>query len=131
MARNRKVELTTIIGKGSKLTGNLFVDGGLRIDGEVEGKIESNGLVSIGISGIAKADIKAEECLISGKVAGNIEVNEGLEMEKTASLTGDIKARVIRVHTGAVFNGSSQMGNSVKKKVIIKKNEPEKQENES
>lgn len=57
MARNRKVELSTIIGKGSKITGNLFVDGGVRVDGEIEGKIESNGFVTIGISGIAKAEI--------------------------------------------------------------------------
>ena len=127
MARNRKVELSTIIGKGSKITGNLFVDGGVRVDGEVEGKIESNGFVTIGVSGIAQADINAEECLVSGKVVGDIHVSDGLELEETASLTGNITAKVIRIHTGAIFNGSSHMGerSTSKKKIVINKKEAE------
>lgn len=127
MARNRKVELSTIIGKGSKINGNLFVSGGVRVDGEIEGKIESDGFVTIGVSGIAKADINAEECLISGKVIGDVHVSEGLELEETASLTGDITAKVIRIHTGAVFNGNSHMAEKSvsKKKVIINKKEAE------
>jgi len=114
MERNRRVELSTIIGKGSKIKGTLFVEGGVRIDGKIDGKIESNGFVTVGLSGEAHADIKAKECLISGKVVGNINVTEGLELDRTANLSGDIVARVLRVHTGAVFNGSSKMGSAVK-----------------
>ena len=114
MERNKKVELSTIIGKGSKIKGTLFVEGGVRIDGRIEGKIESNGFVTIGLSGEAQADIKAKECLISGKVTGNIDVSEGLELDRTADLTGDIVAKVLRVHTGAVFNGNSKMGGTPK-----------------
>ena len=109
MARNRKVELSTIIGKGSKIKGDLFVDGGVRIDGEVEGKVESTGFVTIGVSGVANADIKSDECLVSGKVVGNITVSDGLELDSTANLSGNIIAKVIKIHTGAIFNGVSQM----------------------
>ena len=109
MARNRKVELSTIIGKGSKIRGDLFVDGGVRIDGEVEGKVESTGFVTIGVSGVANADIKSDECLVSGKVVGNITVSDGLELDSTANLSGNIIAKVIKIHTGAIFNGVSQM----------------------
>lgn len=123
MARNRKVELSTVIGKGSKITGKLYVDGGVRIDGEIEGNIESNGFVTIGLSGYAKADIKSEECLISGKVEGNVTVSDGLELDSTANLTGNIIAKVIRIHTGAIFNGQSQMGSPVKQKITQPKTE--------
>jgi len=118
MVRNRKVELSTIIGKGSKIKGTLFVDGGVRVDGEIEGRIESNGFVTIGLSGTANADVKAEECLISGKVVGNVTVSDGLELDSTANLTGNIIAKVIKIHTGAVFNGQSQMGSAVKPKSV-------------
>ncbi len=110
MTRNRKVELSTIIGKGSKIKGTLFIDGGVRIDGTIEGNIESSGFITIGLSGVANADIKAKECLISGKAVGNIVVEEALELDKTANLQGDIIAKVLKIHTGAVFNGSSVMG---------------------
>jgi cytoskeletal protein CcmA (bactofilin family) len=109
MARNRKVELTTIIGNGSRIKGDLFVDGGVRIDGEMEGKVESTGFVTIGVSGVANADVKADECLVSGKVVGNITVSDGLELDSTANLSGNIVAKVIKIHTGAIFNGVSQM----------------------
>jgi len=126
MERNKRVELSTIIGKGSKIKGTLFVEGGVRIDGKIEGKIESNGFVTIGLSGEAQADIKAKECLISGKVVGNINVSEGLELDRTANLSGDIIAKILRVHTGAVFNGNSKMGNIVKPKIETPKFDAEK-----
>lgn len=122
MARNRKVELSTIIGKDSKIKGDLFVDGGVRIDGEIEGKVESTGFVTIGVSGVANADIKAEECLVSGKINGNITVSDGLELDSTANLSGNIIAKVFKIHTGAIFNGVSQMsyGQNEKYSKIVK-----------
>ncbi len=119
MTRNKSVELSTIIGKGSRVVGTLKVDGGLRVNGYVEGSIDSNGFVTIGQSGEAKADIKAKECLVSGKVMGNITVEESLELDKTAVLDGDIIAKSVKIHNGALFNGNSSMGNK-KPNVILK-----------
>ena len=112
MTRNKSVELSTIIGEGSRLIGTLKVDGGLRVNGYVEGSIESNGFVTIGLKGEAKADIKAKECLVSGKVTGNVIVEEGLELDKTAVVEGDIIAKSVKIQTGAVFNGKSSMKSS-------------------
>ncbi|MCD4796695.1 MAG: polymer-forming cytoskeletal protein [Candidatus Cloacimonetes bacterium] len=130
MARNKKVELSTIIGKGSKIKGSLIIEGGIRIDGKVEGSIESDGFVTIGLSGVAKADIKADECLVSGKVEGNIVCEDALELDRTANLTGDIIAKVLKIHTGAVFNGTSKMNKNnkpaVAKTFVYKKDEEEK-----
>jgi len=109
MNKNRKVELSTIIGKGSKIKGTLYVQGGVRIDGEIEGTIESDGFVTIGASGVAKADIKADECLISGKVIGNVTCKDAVELDRSAKMNGDIIAKILKIHTGAVFNGSSSM----------------------
>ncbi|MDP8267745.1 MAG: polymer-forming cytoskeletal protein [Candidatus Tenebribacter davisii] len=121
MNKNRKVELSTIIGKGSKVKGSLYVQGGIRIDGEIEGTVESDGFVTIGSSGIAKADIKADECLISGTVEGNVVCKDAVELDRSARMTGDIVAKILKIHTGAVFNGNSSMnsGTRVPKKVII------------
>ena len=120
MNRNRKVELSTIIGKGSKVKGTLLVEGGVRIDGEVKGIIESNGFVTIGLSGVANANIKANECLVSGKVVGNIVCEDALELDKTADLTGDIIAKILKIHTGALFNGNSSMKSEIKSPSIRK-----------
>ena len=102
MNKNRKIELSTIIGKGSKINGTLTIQGGIRVDGEVEGSIESDGFVTIGPSGVAKADIKAEECLISGKVVGNVTCKDAVELDRTARMNGDIVAKILKIHTGFI-----------------------------
>jgi cytoskeletal protein CcmA (bactofilin family) len=53
MARNRRVELSTIIGAGSEITGDLVLDGGVRIDGTIRGSIISTGIVAIGVTGVS------------------------------------------------------------------------------
>ena len=122
MNRNRKVELSTIIGKGSKIKGTLYVQGGVRIDGEVEGTIESDGFVTIGSSGVARANIKADECLISGKVIGNVTCKDAIELDRSARMNGDIVAKILMIHTVAVFNGKSSMtsnSKTIKNPIII------------
>ncbi|MCD6181781.1 MAG: polymer-forming cytoskeletal protein [Candidatus Cloacimonetes bacterium] len=109
MSRNRRIELSTIIGTGSEVVGALKINGGVRIDGRIEGTVESNGIVAIGPSGIAEADITAHECIVSGRVTGVIRVKEGVELERSARVTGDIFAKIIKVHTGAIFNGKTSM----------------------
>lgn len=119
MLKNRKVELSTIIGKGSTIKGHLQIKGGIRVDGFIEGTLETDGFIIIGTSGKAKADIKAKECLISGVLDGNVTVTETLELDKTAQLTGDIVAKILTVNAGAVIVGTCQMGD---KKPLPKSN---------
>lgn len=123
MKKNKTVELSTMIGKGSKFKGELYVDGGIRVDGEIEGKLEAKGFVAIGVSGKANADIIAQECLVSGKVKGDISVKEVLELDKTANVNGDVVAKTLMIHSGAKFNGTSTMNG-------IKKSENEKERTE-
>ncbi len=114
MEKNRKIELSTIIGKGSRLEGTLHIKGGIRIDGDIIGTIETDGFVLIGFSGTAKANIKAKECLIQGKVDGNLYIKDQLELEKTAVVTGDIISKVLRIHGGAQLNGHCTMSDNPK-----------------
>ena len=110
MLKNRKVELSTIIGKGSTITGNLTIRGGIRIDGTIEGTIKTDGFLIIGNSGRAKADMYAKECLISGELDGDVTATEVLELDKTARVTGNITAKVLTVHAGAVLIGNCYTG---------------------
>jgi cytoskeletal protein CcmA (bactofilin family) len=109
MARNRKIDLATFIGQDCKFKGEMEIKGGIRIDGFVEGNIESDGFVEVGEDGEIISDIKAEECLIYGTVQGNIITKEAVELEKTARLKGDITAKILKIHEGAIFNGNSNM----------------------
>lgn len=110
MLKNRKVELSTIIGKNSVIKGDLNIRGGIKVDGVIEGTLTADGFIVIGVSGKAKATLKAKECLISGELEGDVTVSEELELDKTAKVTGSIIAKSLTVHSGAVISGHCHTG---------------------
>ncbi|PID29360.1 MAG: hypothetical protein CSB55_01920 [Candidatus Cloacimonadota bacterium] len=109
MEKNKKTEISTLIGKGSSINGNLKIKGGIKIDGEIVGTVETDGFLTLGSSGLAKANVKAKECLIAGKVEGDIYVENTLELDKTAKVNGDIFSKILKIHSGAELNGNCSM----------------------
>jgi cytoskeletal protein CcmA (bactofilin family) len=114
LARNRRIELSTIIGEDSEFIGDLKAIGGLRIDGKIEGNVESDGFITVSEFGSVKGSIVASECLIAGNVSGNVTVESGLELNSSANLQGDVVAKIVKIHSGAIFNGASKMKNEEK-----------------
>ena len=78
----------------------------LLVDGEVEGSMESQSLLTVGANGKVRANIKAREVVIYGSVRGNVEVTEKLSIREQGSLIGDIKSAGISIDDGAYFKGS-------------------------
>jgi len=107
--RNQKVELTTILGKSCLFRGNLKIKGGLKIDGDVEGDIDCDNIIIIGITGKIIGTVKANECIISGMVEGDLSINGLLELEKTAKIVGNVSAKNLYIHPGAILNGMCNM----------------------
>jgi len=102
-------DLNTIIGKGTVFEGTLEVNGGVRIDGKVKGKISSNETISIGEEGVVEADLNAKVIIIGGDVLGNVFASEKVELQSKSKMTGDIDTKSLVVAEGAVFHGKSNM----------------------
>lgn len=102
-------KLGTIIGKGTKIEGTITVDGSTRIDGFVSGKLISNDVVTVGTNGEVNADVKANSIIVGGRVRGNLEASEKIEIHAKAELRGDLIAKSLLIEHGAVFHGSSNM----------------------
>lgn len=112
-------KLDTIVGKGTKVEGTVTVEGSTRIDGLLSGKLTSNDIVTVGPTGEVKADIKAKTIIIGGKVFGNIEASEKIEIQARAEFRGDLIAKSLLIEHGAVFHGNSNMaGNSTQKNIV-------------
>ena len=104
--------LETIIGKGTKVEGSIEIEGATRIDGIVTGKLISNDVVTVGATGVVKAEIRAKAIIIGGKVEGNIIASEKVELQAKSELIGDITSKSLLVEHGAMFHGSSKMKDS-------------------
>jgi cytoskeletal protein CcmA (bactofilin family) len=89
-----------------RIHGEIRTQEELLIDGEVEGLMESQSLVTVGPKGKVKANIKAREVVIYGNVQGNVEVTHKLAIREQGSLVGDVKSAGISIDDGAYFKGS-------------------------
>ncbi len=104
--KNGENNLDTIIGEHTKFNGEIHSEGGVRIDGEVEGKIHCEGFLLIGEKANIKANIQSDEGIISGKVEGNITIEKKLELKSSAVINGDIIAKVLSMESGTQINGN-------------------------
>ena len=99
----------THIGKTMKVSGELFADEEVLIEGTVEGSIKGNGRILVGRNGKVKADIVAREIIIRGLVNGNVEGHQKVEIEPEGELNGDIVSQRVVLAEGARFKGSIDM----------------------
>jgi cytoskeletal protein CcmA (bactofilin family) len=105
--------LGTIIGKGTKIEGTVNIEGATRIDGTVNGKLIANDIVTVGSTGVVKAEIRARSIVIGGRVEGNLVAGEKVELQAKSELVGDITSKSLLVEHGAIFHGSSRMKDSI------------------
>ncbi len=116
----------TIIGHSVKVEGDFVGEGNVIVEGIVSGSLKTNKNLKVGESAHIFANVRAANALISGEVNGNIIVDESLELTATAKVSGDIKAKVVTIIAGAVFNGKCAMGESRKSVKGSVKNNPDK-----
>jgi cytoskeletal protein CcmA (bactofilin family) len=98
------------IGRTLVIKGEITGSEALYIDGRVEGKIimpESR--VTIGRNGKVDASIQARELVVMGKVNGNIECHDRVDIRSEGSVAGDISTVRITVEDGAALKGGIQV----------------------
>ncbi len=98
------------IGRTLVIKGEITGSEALYIDGRIEGKIimpESR--VTIGRNGKVDASIQAREVVVMGKVTGNIECSDRVDIRAEGSVSGDISTVRISVEDGAALKGGIQV----------------------
>jgi cytoskeletal protein CcmA (bactofilin family) len=94
------------IGKSLIVKGELSGSESLYIDGKVEGAINLPGnRVTVGRNGQVAANILAREIVVLGKVRGNCQASDRVDIRSEGSLTGDVIAARISIEDGAFFKG--------------------------
>jgi cytoskeletal protein CcmA (bactofilin family) len=98
------------IGRTLVIKGELTASEALYIDGRIEGKISlPDHRVTIGRNGSVQANITAREVVIMGKVQGNIECTDRVDIRSEGSVTGDVTTIRISVEDGAVLKGGIEV----------------------
>jgi cytoskeletal protein CcmA (bactofilin family) len=104
------------IGRSLVIKGEVTGAESLFIDGRVEGSINfPDNRVTIGRNGNVAANITAKEVVIMGKVQGNVECEDRLDIRSEGLLSGDVITHRISVEEGAILKGGVEVRNPEKK----------------
>jgi len=103
-----------VIAKNTSFQGEIKADGDFRIDGNLEGFLETSGKVIIGVHGFIKGKVTAANSDIEGKFNGELLVSETLSIKATSQITGDVVVGKLSVEPGAMFNATCSTKGAVK-----------------
>ena len=99
----------TLLSAGTTLNGDVASENDLRIDGTVKGNVICSAKVIIGTTGVIEGNVTGLQADVSGKVVGNIEVKELLQLREESNVEGNIMAAKLQIEPTAIFNGRCQM----------------------
>ncbi|MBU2566826.1 polymer-forming cytoskeletal protein [Patescibacteria group bacterium] len=100
----------TVIAKGVRLEGDFKSQGDVLIEGEVHGTIQTDSLLTVGPEASVKAGITASDAVIAGKIDGNTNIKNRLEVKSTAQILGDIVCQTAVIEAGAKLQGNIKCG---------------------
>ena len=99
------ISINTIIGNGSAISGDIKVNGFVRIDGDIDGNLETDGNVLIGDKARIRGNVKAKSIIIGGIIIGNIQAQESAKILSGAAVIGDIISHKVQVDDTAILHG--------------------------
>ncbi|MBH1942023.1 polymer-forming cytoskeletal protein [Mobilitalea sibirica] len=88
-----------------KITGNSTAAEVYVNTERLDGSINSEGSVKVGLGTVVVGDIIATSGVIAGAVKGEIDVNGPIVIDSTAIIKGNIKAKSVQINNGAVIEG--------------------------
>jgi len=107
---NAGATMETLIGAGTTFQGDISFEGGIRVDGTVEGTIsapdDSSSRLVITDQAKIKGEVRVPHVVVNGSVVGNVHSSERLELQRQARVEGDLYYEVIQMEEGASVTGT-------------------------
>jgi cytoskeletal protein CcmA (bactofilin family) len=110
-------KIETIIGPNAHFQGDIQSDGGVRVDGIVEGNIDITGNLVVGEGAKIIAEITANNISISGAIKGDINGNR-VEILETGRVWGDLTINSLLLNEGAYLRGQTTMHGDIEPPMI-------------
>jgi cytoskeletal protein CcmA (bactofilin family) len=105
----KQARIDTLIGKASRVHGNLEFAGGLHLDGSIAGNVRAEpsegSSLSISETGSIEGNVEARNVMLNGSVRGDILAHERVVLGATARVQGNVYYGVIEMTLGAQIIG--------------------------
>ena len=109
LTSKQEKNVSSIIGPNVEVIGTITATGGILIYGKVIGDVNAAGMVRISQGGIVNGTITAKDARISGTLEGDLIATRKVELNNKSVLKGNLKAKILIIEEGAVFEGNCNM----------------------
>ncbi|MGM0439922.1 MAG: bactofilin family protein [Chlamydiota bacterium] len=96
----------TVLGESVSFKGSLKFERFLRVEGNFEGELISEGKLVVGPKGVVKSNINMREVIVEGFIDGDIVVKDRMELRGDAQVRGNITTKSLIVDEGATIIGN-------------------------
>jgi cytoskeletal protein CcmA (bactofilin family) len=101
--------IDSLVGFGTKIEGDVSFSGGLRVDGEITGKViaDPSKPSTLVLSEHARVlgEINVTHLVVNGVIMGPVHVAEYLELQSKAKVIGDVHYKTLEIQLGAIVEG--------------------------
>jgi len=94
--------LRTFLDEDARIDGHLTCKGGLKIDGVINGNVETDDLVWV--VGKVSGTVTASEIILSGEIGDGAKANR-IELREDSRINGEIRYGRLHFEEGAIVNG--------------------------
>lgn len=107
--RFKPPKVSTVVGQGTAISGDLAFSGGLHLDGRVTGNVsgeaDTRSTLTVSELGVIEGDVRVENLILNGTVVGDVYASERVELATNARVTGTVYYRLLEMAMGAEVNG--------------------------
>ena len=100
----------SVVGKGARLEGKVAISGSLQVEGLIKGEIKAEGDVELMPQGQVEGDVEGQNIRVAGKLVGHVMAKNKAHVASGGRVEGDITSSTLVIEEGALFIGSSIMG---------------------
>lgn len=102
-------ELNGFLDAGSLVIGTIRFQDTLRVDGKVQGRIESHNDLVVGDRGEVEGEVCVGILYVSGAVRGRVKAEQKIVVHRGGRLLSDIATPALIIEEGGIFEGSCDM----------------------
>jgi cytoskeletal protein CcmA (bactofilin family) len=105
----RNSQISTLIGGGTELHGDVHFRDGLHIDGVVKGNVIASGdnsMLTMSENGRIEGEVRVHNLVLNGRVDGDVYASQHIELAPAARVNGNVYYNLIEMAMGAEVNGN-------------------------
>jgi cytoskeletal protein CcmA (bactofilin family) len=106
----RSPRITTVIGSGTEIQGDITFKNGLHVDGIIKGNVlsdpeDQSATLTLSEQGTIDGNVRVGNVMLNGTVVGDVVATNQVELAPQARITGTLTYAMLEMAMGAEVNG--------------------------